>query len=377
MALMDQKTKNKSLDTIQSVFLTKCALNFVGFVLKAAIVCTLLNKPMKNDTDPGQSGEFDLKRFGFALLAYIILVAIVVVARVVIQKQTQSLTMSKEHADTLKALLGGLNLIPAWGFKDCVAVVIAGTAWWTAFIVLIFATVVAVLMEPPPPEAGELPTIIDNTRQTLAGCMALGVGFAMHTVPVTIWRSMGHSFFTIPVTASYALILTTIVVFVQISLKKIKTEPDQVYYRSFLNFSGSAGNFMSAWSWDAFLEALRRLLIASAKASCLATFGINMGWAFAVLIVGAISVVGFQINAEQGEHTNEMEAGIAILIKTIAACCVAWAFMDVFIGVYKCLDFNGYLILGAWICAMVVLVLAVGIMAAGNRLIENAKKAEV
>jgi len=300
---------------------------------------------------------------------------VVVCTRQVINKQTQSLTLTPRRGDTLKSLLAGLNLIPAWGFKDFVAVLIAGTAWWSAIVVLFAATVAAVFLEPPPPEAGEVPSTLDNIRKTLAGCMALGVGFAMHTIPVTIWRNMGYEFFTILVTSSYALLITATVVVVQVLVKRIKTEQDQVYYRTFLNFFSASGNFMCAWAWDAFLESLRRVLMTFAKDSCTTIFWINLSWAFAVLIIAATTVVGLQIHlhADAADHQTEHEAGLAALSKTIAACCVAWGFMDVFVGVYKCIDYRGYHVLGAWIFALVILVLAVCILHGGTYLIERAK----
>lgn len=366
--------KIKCLNTIQTVFLSKSTLNFVGFVLKAAIVCTLTATPIKNENATA-ADDGGVKRILFAVLTYLILVMVVVVTRQVINKQTQSLTMSKDRAETLKAFLGGLNLIPAWGFKDFVSVLIAGTAWWSAIIVLLSATVAAVLLEPPPPPAGELPSTIDNVRKTMSGCMALGVGFAMHTIPVTIWRSFGYSFFTIPVCGVYAVAVTGLVVFIQVSVKHIKTEPDQIYYKSFLNFASSSGNFMCAWAWDSLLEAFRRLLITAAKDSCTMTFWLNLGWAFFVLIIAAVVVVGIAIKSEEEGHT-EMDEGLASLSKTIAACCVAWGFMDVFVGVYKCIDYGGYHILGAWIFALVILVIAVIIMHTGTKLIERAKAAD-
>lgn len=361
------------LDTIQNTFLSKSTLNFVGFVLKAAIVCTITNAPIRQEPATA-AGSANAMRLVAAIVTYLILVSVVVIAREVINKKTQSLTLSKSRADTLKAFLGGLNLIPAWGFKDFVAVMIAGTAWWMAFIVLIAATVLAVLLEPPKPPAGEVPTLLDSFRKTLAGCMALGVGFAMHTIPVTIWRSFGYDFFTIPVTATYAVLVTCFAIFLQVNIKKIHTEPDQLYYKSFLNFTSSSGNFMSAWAWDSFLEAMRRLLITMAKSSCLMTFWINIAWAFGVLAVGAITVVGIHLYIDEDHEVTEMEEGLQALSKTIAACCVAWAFMDVFTGVYKCMDYGEYKILGAWVMAAIVVVLAVCILHFGTKLIENAKQ---
>jgi hypothetical protein len=369
------KRKILVLTTIQTTFLSKSTLNFVGFVLKAAILCTLTQGPIRQESATAAE-EGSLKRLGLALLTYLILVLIVVGSRQVINRQTQSLTMSKDRQDTLKAFLAGLNLIPAWGFKDFVAVMIAGTAWWAAIVVLLVATVAAVLLEPPPPPDGEVPTTADNIRKTMAGCMALGVGFAMHTIPVTLWRNMGYKFFTIPVCSCYALGVTALVVFVQVSIKKIKRDPDQLYYNSFLNFSSASGNFMSAWAWDSLLEAFRRLLVTIGKDSCLITFWINLGWAFLVLIIAALAVVALQLQSEEGDHSlssGEMDAGLASLSKTIAACCVAWAFMDVFQGVYKCISFHGYHVLGAWVFALVILVIAVAIMHYGTKLIERGK----
>lgn len=367
------RKKRAILDVIQNTFLSKSTLNFVGFVLKAAIVCTITNKPIKKEPATGAHDDGG-RRLLAAVMTYLILVIVVVVARESISRRTQSLTMPKDRADTLKALLAGLNLIPAWGFKDFVAVVIAGTAWYFAFFVLIGATVAAVLIEPPKPAAGEVPTYFECFRKTLSGCMALGVGFAMHTIPVTIWRSFGYDFFTIPVTGTYAVLVTSLVIWLQVNIKKIKTEPDQLYYRSFLNFSSSSGNFMSAWAWDSLLEAMRREIIAPHDESCVLLFWINMAWAFFVLIVAALSVVGIQYYIDEDNYMTEMEEGLQALSKTIAACCVAWGFMDVFQGVYKCLEYGNYYVLCAWIMAVCVCLLAVGIMHGGNYLIERAKK---
>lgn len=373
--LLTPRKKTQALDVIQNVFLSKATLNFVGFVLKAAIVCSITNQPIHADGGEVGVKDPDVKRVGGALLTYLVLVSIVVIAREAINKKTQSLTLSKDRADTLKAFLGGLNLIPAWGFKDLVAVLIAGTAWWSAIIVLFAATVLACVIEPPPPPAGEVPTLFENLRKTLSGCMTLGVGFAMHTIPVTVWRNMGYAFYTIPVTGIYALVLTCVVIYLQVTLKKVKAGvPDeQKYYKTFLTFFSASGNFMSAWAWDSLLEALRRYFLTMAKDTCTMIFWINMGWALFVLVVGVTSIVGIHLQVVSDDMHTPMEDGLEGLAKIIAACCVAWAFMDVFKGVYKCMDYGEYRVLGAWIMAAIVLVLAVCIMHFGTIAIERAK----
>merc|ERR1719310_1584348 len=103
MGLTPRK-RTKILDTVQNVFLSKSTLNFVGFVLKMAIVCTITNQPIKADPTLGPE-DADFWRIAGAVATYMVLVIIVVFARDTINKHTQSLTMSKDRQDTLKAFL--------------------------------------------------------------------------------------------------------------------------------------------------------------------------------------------------------------------------------------------------------------------------------
>lgn len=392
------KTTSRFLDSIRDVFLGKSVLNFIGFVLQAAIVVTLSGS---KDLPSVAGVEMQAPPDGVMMVllrhavSYVLLVLFVVAGRDFLNRKMSALSLSKSREQTLKAVLAGLTLIPAWSFKGFVGTAVEGTAWWTSLVVLAGAVTFAIVIEPPAPAEGEVPTTVQSLRVTLSGCMPLGVGFAVHRMVVVLWRMHGFgAFFTIPVTLCYALIMTTTVVLMQLLIGHAlsaltatpRGQPSPVtFWTAFLMFSSSSGNFVVAWAWDAVLDANRVGATATSNLdSCFSTFAANSLWAILVLaIAGVVLCIQGYVDDYQddGRKHSKMYLLFHAMVGIVLAMNITWSWLDAFVSLHNgqradgswCIDYRGYHVLGAWVCAVIITVLAVALIQGGTQLIEYIK----
>lgn len=363
------KLKKPILDSIHDIFLSKACLTVIGFLLKSIIVSTLQGTGVEEESG-------DTEGYGFHVLpssvfAYIVLVFVVVLMKSVTDRYVMSLTMSASRQETIKTLVKGLELIPAWGFKDCVACLIAGRSPIIfAFLVVLAATLIAVVVEPPRLEVGEFPDVLFNLRKTLSGCMALGVGFAFHTIPPAAWAKFGLEWLNIPVMLVYAPLLTVIVVLVQLALTHMLEGDHSRFYKTLLTFLRSSGNFLVAWGWDGLVDILRKELLKGSPHTCLSECLVNLAWANGVVLICLVVIVISVYTTH--ENNSKLEKGIRALLPIVLGMVVAWSFLDWMVALYNCAfaDQQHHL-LRAWLLTLAMSVIVASIMLAGSHAVER------
>jgi len=379
---ISDKSKIKFLDTIQNVFLAKSTLNFIGYMLKEAIICSIVGRVIQAMGNDASENNFK-KLFVPALCAYFILVFVAVLAREIIARKQGSLTMDPERQKTLTAVDKGLNLIPAWGFKELIAACIGGQPWWTAFIVLVAAAGLAILIdtqtEKCEEDVGTPWHILHSLRKTMAGCMPLGVGFAMNMIPIKLCADFDFNCKTGLITFIYAVVITLLMVSMQIGLTYLT--PESPFLKNLIRFTGLSGNFISAWGWDGFLDTARREIITLGLSTCMLKFVFNFSWATMVLIVAASVVVAVNYRSDLSVDETHFQAGLRKLMTIVCASVVAWAFLDYFVGLYRCSTWGcvdgscNHPLLSVWTFVIAVVLLGVLLMERGSAFLEEQKKA--
>lgn len=395
------KEKPTFLNDFYSVF-SKACFAIVGFCLKEAIGATLSSADIEADARSARSSTFSVQKFLTHLwppfVCYLLLVLITVCAKLFVRRRLMSLTMSHKRRATCTAFIGGMDLIPAWSFKDCVEVLISDmqAPILTAVAVLVLAAGFAMLVDPLPLSADDLLDwhwdAVYTTRKTLAGCMGLGVGFATHIIPQMLCRYNGIEWFQLGVVLVYPLTMTVFVVLMQLGLDMLTSTQggadagagagaDQPrFLKTLVIFGKIAGNFWAAFAWDTLFHYLRSKILPEGSKECWVQMSVDAGWAFAVLFL-AVIVTGIVHVLErdtlpQDEFGPNFQRNVQALLALVSIMCTCWAFLDFAVGGYSCVHGRVdafHPLLAAWIFAGFIVGLAVLCLLSMTMAVEWAK----
>jgi len=352
------------LNSVQDVFAAKTCLTVIGFVLKAAMLCTIFQVPLSAETGSLKGQAHGFRQMVSAVAVYMVLVGCVVAMKYQMTRNLVALHgNSKARAETLRLYMGGLDMIPAWAFKDCVASAMVGHNWGmlVALVVLVTATCLALVLEPAAPPEDEQPDLTYSLRKTLSGCMGLGVGFAVNAVAQIWWRAEGGEWFRLPVQMVYAPVATLAVLLVHAALGTVNMADQKPFVKTLCNFMKVAGNFVAAWAWDGVLDTARlEVLEVHDVDSCLNKAGVNSLWALAVICVAAIIIVTHEWAMGPPPKEGKRPQGQLDRQALLAVVCgvnSAWAALDFEVGINGCATVVQNVVIQAWIFALAVVVL--------------------
>lgn len=341
------------MDAVREIYVGKASIAVVGLCIKVALISSLTGGGV-----PVQGLSYSPKVL-IAFMSYVTLVLVAVLLKMIIQDYLAQSNMPQSRKATLSTFMTGLNLIPAWGFKDCVAVLMKeADSMLSGVVVLFAASFFALLVMPKSRDfdpADRQKRALYDLRVTMASCMGLGVGFAMNIYPQWAFRFFGLSTGQLLVMLLYPPTLTFLVVMMQEGL--LNNLPgsdnrfeDTPFFKTAIAFTKQCGNFWAAWAWHSLLCLLRDGLIARFPgAACWATASWMILWALIVLVLAAMVII--PDCSRYGWKEEEK------LVDLVAGMNVAFAFLDAMFGVYKCVHFPGNPVIGAWVLCLIVVVI--------------------
>lgn len=380
-------------------FVDKACMVLVGFCLKAAIESTVLGKRV--DVELGAEGgaiDFEDVRtaqmslhakmlaLGPAFVSYVLLVLFTLGVKVVTVRRLMSLNLSSSRRETLSTFCGSLDLVPAWAFADFVkAVVKQEGPMLAACYVITFATSFAVMIEPqglPPGDPDMMAETLHALRKVLAGCMGLGVGFALHAIPQCICFWTGTYFFDWAIMLVYPPIMTMGVLFANMGWDMVLPADTSALgwhlWRTFVSFMKSSGLFWVAWAWKALLDTMRSSLgrVWWVGQNCFMDRFYGIIHAFVVMVIALIFIGGklwLKCHQEVAPKSNVWDH-LQELAIVVCGMNVAWAWVEYMVDIYTCIHFHGYSTIGAWVFALVILLGATATIALTNFGVERIKK---
>jgi len=215
---MERELRMKFCATMRALLVTKCQAVFVGITLKNVLNLTVLVLVLQLDVKKGlpkETTEDAYKIVGIFFLTWILMVNMAAI-------MTRTISRIEQIPDRLAAAyISGINLIPAWGYKDFIAASIMCMdfigyinkdkpmtyVYYALFVSFVSGTLQLILeMAGARFEEG---TYVRGIINTLMACFALGCAFAVNVAVQMVVGPQTFALFSFKMKYAFGMLLFT------------------------------------------------------------------------------------------------------------------------------------------------------------------------
>lgn len=350
----------KTLQVTHELFLSKTCPVFVGMVLVAAIAVTCAILIFGHDDDTALANDFNDRRHrrNGEVWCSLLVFSILVFSSVGLKMSYMKVRGEHSRAGTArsKTYMGGLAMMPAWGWKDVVVLftlVVLGEdheVWQVCCLVLGVALASAcfqIVLEYVGKNVSDS-SFLGQTIATTRACFAVGCGFAVNLFFMAVMTSLGGDIWNWwPTRLFYTLSVTALHIYAQ---REIDTylEEHKATMRDLsvktITFLESSGKFVVAWAWKGFLD----LIIASALK------GVTSSACHDQIVISAVETLIFIVAI--GLATWQDCAGDLTLL--VCGMCMGWAWAQVWVKCYYGQGFRRQGLGVLWVAAVLIVTCA-------------------